>query len=98
MQKLIFISSLLKRTAIIVLLFSSIIIKAQIQLTLPTFTGTPGNEVIVDFTVNDLTSYRVQGYQFKISFDPAVIRFFRPRKQSSRNYIKRCFNSNFIRY
>ena len=78
MQKLIFISRLLKKTAIIILLFSSIIIKAQIQLTLPTITGTPGNEVIVDFTVNDLTSYRVQGYQFKISFDPAVIRFSDP--------------------
>lgn len=62
-----------KLISVILLLFISVNIQAQIQLTMPTITGNIGSESIVDFTVNDLTQYHIQGYQFKIHFDPKII-------------------------
>ena len=64
---------------IILLLFISVNIQAQIQLTMPSLTGIIGSEAVVDFTVNDLTQYHIQGYQFKIHFDPEIISLSDPK-------------------
>ncbi|TSA26392.1 MAG: tandem-95 repeat protein [Ignavibacteriales bacterium] len=58
---------------IAIILIASKISYAQVTLTLPTAVGTPGSEVMVPITVNDLTGLNISSYQFQINYNPAVI-------------------------
>ncbi len=72
----------MKRLAVIlILLLGFISVNGQIQLTLPTISGAPNSEKIVDIVVTDLTLYNVQGYQFELLFDPLVVTFSAPPNQ-----------------
>ncbi|RJQ64785.1 MAG: tandem-95 repeat protein [Stygiobacter sp.] len=64
----------------LILLFSAA--QAQIQMTLPTISGKPGTEAIVGVMVNDITSYGVKGYQFKLKYNKEFIYITDPQSAS----------------
>jgi len=55
---------------------------AQIQMTLPTISGKPGTETIVGVLVNDITSYNVKGFQFKLKYNKDLIYITDPQSTS----------------
>jgi len=57
---------------VFVTIFSGII-NAQVTLTLPSASGQVGNEIIVNVSVNDVTSLQMKSFQFQINYDPAII-------------------------
>ncbi len=55
---------------------------AQIQLTLPSASGKPGDEKVLNVLVSDLTGKEVQGFQFRISYNPTFIEISAPPNNS----------------
>ncbi|MFA3783786.1 cohesin domain-containing protein [Melioribacteraceae bacterium 4301-Me] len=47
---------------------------AQIQITLPSTTGAPGEVKSLPVTVNDLTSYNIYSYQIQIDYDKTIMK------------------------
>lgn len=52
---------------------------AQLQLTLPTATGQPGTEAVLEVRVTDMTPYNIQGFQFKILYQSNLIELEEPK-------------------
>jgi len=73
MQKLIFISRLLRRTAIIVLLFGAATLFAQGSVTLPTVSGIAGTQTLAPVNVSGLPAATVVAFQFTLSYDNSKI-------------------------
>jgi len=72
----------LLRTAILLFIILVTSVQAQIQMTLPTVAGKPGTEAIVGVLVNDITSYDVKGYQFKLKYNKDLIYLTDPQSNS----------------
>lgn len=58
---------------ITMLMLNATMLLGQATVTLPTVSGAPGTEKVVDITTTDLASMNVLSYQFDISYDNTVV-------------------------
>lgn len=59
---------------ILILFFINGLLNAQIQLTLPTASGAPGEVKALPVTVNDITSYNIYSYTIEIDYDTTIMK------------------------